>query len=570
MPPMFARLSRGLLARRWIPAALAILLLATSLLLAWQRERTEAANQARESNVQAEILAGSLTGALAFDDLEATNEHLTALRLDRDIRAAAVYDAQGRRVAGFAQRGELPASVRPHAPQVHGLDLTVVAPIRQGNLALGEVYLRTAIEPFSARVSRYLVIGIVIVLAALLIAILGASYSTAAAANEELEKQIAAREKAETALRQAQKMEAMGQLTGGVAHDFNNLLMAASSGLELMGRVKDPERIEKLKAGVREALDRGARLTQQLLAFSRRTPVKTEVVELQSRIDKLANLLDHALQENVEVKFDLAEDLWPIEVDASQFDVAVLNIALNARDAMPKGGHICILGRNRPDALDGEDAVELSLQDEGAGMTAEAIEKAFEPFYTTKDVGRGTGLGLSQVYGFTRASGGRVSIESEPGEGTTVTMLIPRCHKVEELAATRATAATAPALAGVTVLLVEDDPSLNELVGQMLEELGSKVVHAANAREGIAAFVGAGVGAVLSDMVMPGGMDGLELARRLRGERADLPVVLMTGYSAAAGSAASEGFAVLRKPFTMDALAERLTEAIGRPPPAAS
>lgn len=561
---LLERISRGLLERRWITAALALLLLASSLALGWQRERSAMSEEARGASAQAGMLAGSVAGALAFDDRETAREQLEALKLDPDIQAAGIYDDNGTLVAGFDRRGEaVPARVPRHVSEARDREMIVVEPVSQGNLALGSVYLRKSIEPFADRLSRYLAIGIVIVMAALLIAILGASNAAAAAANRRLQGEIKAREQAESALRQSQKMEALGQLTGGVAHDFNNLLMAASSGLELVERAKTEERRAMLRAGIRDALERGARLTQQLLAFSRRTPVQTEVIEVTEHIGKLASLLDHSLGETVSVRFEIAPDLWPVAVDVSQFDVAILNIAVNARDAMPRGGVICISAPNRPGALDGDDAVEIAVSDEGGGMTPAAVERAFEPFFTTKDVGRGTGLGLSQVYGFTRASGGEVSIASEVGAGTTVTMRLPRSHAVPGNEEAAFPPERSQRLAGLRVLLVEDDPDLNRLVGEMLEELGMQVVSASSADEGRELQARSPIDAVLSDMVMPGKMDGLDLARSLRAARAELPIVLMTGFSAAAGSAAKEGFPVLRKPFTLEALAAALGQALG-------
>jgi signal transduction histidine kinase/CheY-like chemotaxis protein len=561
--PFLQRFGRQMLERRWITATIALLLLLVSLLLGWQWEQHENANQVRQVSVQARILAGSVAGALAFDDYQTASEYLMALRVNENIEAAGVYGADGQLVAGFAKPKErVPRHVQAQAPRISGSDLVVVQPVRQADLNLGMVYLRTIVEPLSARLSRYVAIGTILLLAALLIALLGASNAAAAAANRELLEQIAAREQAETALRQAQKMEALGQLTGGVAHDFNNLLMAASSGLELMQRAKDQERRDKLAEGIRNALDRGAQITQQLLAFSRRTPVNSEVLKLDEHIHKLAGLLDHSLRENVSVRFALPEGLWPVDVDVSQFDVAVLNLAVNAKDAMPHGGRVSIAAGNRPGALDGRDAVEIAVEDVGVGMEREAIEKAFEPFFTTKGVGRGTGLGLSQVYGFVQAAGGSVSIASEPGKGTTITMLLPRSLPQPEIRDPIAAPVERASLKGLRVLLVEDDPNLNALVRQMLEEHGTEVLAAASAAEGLALFESKAFDAVLSDMVMPGEMGGLDLARRMRASRDDLPVVLMTGYSAAAGPAAAEGFTVLRKPFTMAALAGTMEESL--------
>jgi signal transduction histidine kinase len=511
---LLTRARRALLEQRWLTAALAVLLLATSLLLGWQMEQRESAEQVRQVNVQARILAGSVSGALAFDDAETANEYLAALRLDDGFQAAAVYGADGRLFAGLALPGQvLPGTVTPHGPEIGGRKVTVVVPVVQQNLSLGSVYLCKLVEPLSARISRYAAIGLILLFAAALIALLGAASAAAAAANRELQEQILAREQAENALRQAQKMEALGQLTGGVAHDFNNLLMAASSGLELMQRTDDEDRRKRFSEGIRNALERGAQITQQLLAFSRRSPLQSEVLNVQRHIDKLAGLLDRSLRENVSVRFSIAGDLWPVEVDVSQFDVAVLNLAVNAKDAMPTGGTVCISAANRPAALGGTDAVEIAVEDEGAGMSAEEIERAFEPFYTTKGPGRGTGLGLSQVYGFVRAAGGTVSILSEPGKGTKVILLIPRCMVVGTEAPDDPPAPAEDALQGLRILLVEDDPNLNELVSQMLEEHGSKVLRAASGAEGLRLFQANAVDAVLSDMVMPGAIGGLDLAR---------------------------------------------------------
>jgi signal transduction histidine kinase len=561
--PLHQRLSKALLERRWITGTIALLLLAVSLLLGWQWDRHENTDQVRQVTVQARILAGSISGALAFDDYQTASEYLMALRANGDIEAAGVYDASGSLVAGFAKPGQkVPRRVQQQAPTIKGADLVVVEPVTQANLELGTVYLRSIVEPLSARLSRYVAIGTILLLAALLIALLGASNAAAAAANRQLLEQIAAREEAEMALRQAQKMESLGQLTGGVAHDFNNLLMAASSGLELMQRTDDPERRGKFAEGVRNALDRGAQITGQLLAFSRRTPLNSEVLELEGHIDTLASLLDRALREDVSVRFAIAGDLWPVDVDVSQFDVAILNLAVNAKDAMPHGGQICLTAANRAGGLEGKDAVLIAVEDEGVGMSPEQIEKAFEPFFTTKEVGRGTGLGLSQVYGFVQSAGGTVSIASKLGKSTTVTLLLPRALPAPEEDVEEEADAIRPTLRGLSVLLVEDDPNLNELVGQMLREQGTQVLSAAGAAEGLSLFEANPVDAALSDMVMPGEIGGLDLARRMRETRKDFPIVLMTGYSAAAGPAAAEGFTVLRKPFTMAALARALEAAL--------
>jgi signal transduction histidine kinase len=554
------RLGRGLLDRQWITGGLAVLLILSSLLLGWQWEKRQNAAQIREDSGQALILAGSLAGALAFDDIETTEDHVSALRRDESIRAAAAYDEQGRMVAGFSRPGEtLPQTITAREPMVDGGTLTIVEPVREGSLSLGFVYLRTSIEPLSARLSRYLAIGLVLLMAALLIALLGAANAAAVASNRQLREEIEAREMAERALRQAQKMEALGQLTGGVAHDFNNLLMAATSGLELLDRAKTDERRATLKAAIRDALHRGARITEQLLAFSRRRPLHTEVLEIDKHVGKLAELLNHSLREDISVDYRIADDLWPVKVDVSQFDIAVLNLALNAKDAMPRGGELCIAAENRPGGLEGNDAVEISVKDEGVGMSAEELERAFEPFFTTKGVGKGTGLGLSQVFGFARASSGQVLIESEKDRGTKVTLLLPRSEEADKGSDDDAEQSSPGlSLAKHRILLVEDDPHLNDLIRQMLEEHGAKVFVAGSGEEGLAEFSRHKVDAVLSDMVMPGTMSGLDLARELRRRGGALKIVLMTGYSEGADAALAEGFALLRKPFDLGELARAL------------
>jgi len=559
-----SRLSGLLLARRWITQSLAVLLLGASIFLGWQWEQRENSREIQQVSAQAKMLAGSLTSALAFHDTVTADEYVNALRLNDGIMAVGVYDRDGVIILGFAREGEvLPDRVSLRDPQIEGRAASVVEPVREGSLRLGHVYIRSAIEPISARISRYVAIGIVLLLAALLIAILGASNAATAAANRALQEQIAGREEAEAALRQAQKMEALGQLTGGVAHDFNNLLMAASSGLELLDRAKTEERREKLKGGIRDALNRGARITEQLLAFSRRRPLKIEIVRIDEQVGKIAELLNHSLRENVDVRFAIAEDVWPVELDSSQFDIAILNLAVNARDAMPKGGEICITARNCPAALAGQDAVEIVVGDEGTGMSAEEIEKAFEPFFTTKGVGRGTGLGLSQVYGFAQSSGGTVSIESELGIGTKVKLMLPRSTAAAPQVASES-AALGNSLHGRRVLLVEDDLKLNELLREMLEGEGAHVVAATTAAAGLRLFEEEEIEAIISDMVMPGEMDGLDLARKVRENRADIPIVLMTGFSEAAGAALSEGFPLLRKPFTTANLIAVFTAAFHR------
>jgi signal transduction histidine kinase len=559
------RLGRRLAVTPWLALAAAVTLLIASLALALHNEQTSRDEKLRDVTVQAQILAGSLAGPLAFDDDAATQEYVDALKANPDILAVGAYDERGGRTAGFSRRGPAPPEVnRLAAPQIDDEELIVTAAVTQNGTQLGSVYLRAALERWTRRMMRYLGIGIVVVMASLMVAMLGASSASLAEANRRIKQESDERHKMEEVLRQSQKMEAMGQLTGGVAHDFNNLLMVASSGMELLDRTNDPNKRERLKEAIRQAIDRGAKLTQQLLTFARRSPLRPEVLSLGNRVRGLRDLLDRSLREDIAIEIDLPADLWSVEVDASQLEVALLNITINARDAMPHGGTIRIEGRNKPGVAGDLDMVRLTIVDQGIGMAPELRDKVFEPFFTTKSTGHGTGLGLSQVYGFARSAGGSVSIDSEIGRGTTITLLLPRSHALpthndDEVAADGATVRRF-----CHVLVAEDDDTVAELVTQMLDVLGYRSSRVADAAMALA-IVEAGetnVDVILSDMVMPGEMSGLDLARAVKQLNHNLPIVLMTGYSDAAASAAAEGIDLLVKPYTLDALGDTLRGAI--------
>lgn len=388
------------------------------------------------------------------------------------------------------------------------------------------------------------------------------------AANKELRTQMAERARIEDSLRQAQKIEALGQLTGGVAHDFNNLLMVILGGLEMLDRATAPARRHMLMDGMRQAAQRGASLTRQLLAFSRRQALQPQPVDLAHQIGSMRELLDRSLGENVNVEVEFGPDLWPVQVDPGELELVVLNLAVNARDAMPKGGQITIRAENIP-TLESEqvrgDYVRFAISDAGTGMSPEVRARVFEPFFTTKDIGKGSGLGLAQVYGFAKQSGGSVHIESELGRGTTVALLLPRSL---ETPAIGAQGALDPApqqkctLAG-SILLVEDDDDVAALVGEMLEELGYQVTRAASASAALGALAnGRHIDMVFSDIMMPGNMDGVELGRQIRARQGGIPVLLTSGYAEAAATRAEcEGFGVLRKPYSLNDLAAALKAA---------
>ncbi|GGC58035.1 hybrid sensor histidine kinase/response regulator [Siccirubricoccus deserti] len=392
------------------------------------------------------------------------------------------------------------------------------------------------------------------------------------AANQELRAQIAERERMEVTLRHAQKIEAMGQLTGGVAHDFNNLLMVISGGLDMIDRQDDPGRRKRLMDGMRQAAGRGAALTRQLLAFSRRQALRSEPVDLGRQIGGMRELLDRSLSGDVHVTLDFAATLWPVEVDPGELELVVLNLAVNARDAMPEGGTITIRAENLAGLAERElcgDFVRLSIIDTGIGMPPEVVSRAFEPFFTTKDIGKGSGLGLAQVYGFAKQSGGTVRIETAVGRGTTIALFLPRSHKapaVEEHHLIDLHAGRPAAGVAGHVLLVEDDDEVAALVSEMLSQLGFEATRASSGAAALGALTnGRAFDLVFSDIMMPGGMNGVDLAREVRRRRPGLPVLLTTAYAAAAKrDAEAEGVAVLPKPYRLEELAAATRNVLGR------
>ncbi|AHY42162.1 response regulator [Stutzerimonas decontaminans] len=387
------------------------------------------------------------------------------------------------------------------------------------------------------------------------------------ATNLELRTQMAERAHIEETLRQTQKIEAIGQLTGGIAHDFNNLLMVITGGLDMLDRRADPERRKRLMDGMRQAAQRGSALTRQLLAFSRRQSLAPEPVDLARRISQMREMLDRSLRGDVHVRQQFAPDLWPVQVDPGELELVILNLAVNARDAMPAGGSILLQACNAPDEqVLGRrgDFVRLAVTDTGTGIPAEVRTRVFDPFFTTKEIGKGSGLGLAQVYGFARQSGGTVWIESECGQGTSVILLLPRAEDIPAQPDVEHVANdTGDAFLG-SVLLVDDDEEVAALVGEMVEHLGYHVTHAGSATDALNTLAdGCKVDIVFSDVMMPGGMNGVELAREIRTRALGVPVLLTSGYAEAAQqSATAEGVHVLAKPYRLEELASALREAI--------
>ena len=376
----------------------------------------------------------------------------------------------------------------------------------------------------------------------------------------------AALERAQQQLAQAQKMEALGLLTGGVAHDFNNLLMIVSGQTQMLLRhATEPKQVRALEA-IQTAASRGETLTRQLLTFARRQPLNPKAVDPGATIAAFRDVLASSARGKIDLVIDIPADIWPISVDVSEFELALVNLAVNARDAMPEGGSLTVSGANRtlrggetPERLAGE-FVAVTVTDTGSGIAPELLGKIFEPFFTTKSAGKGTGLGLSQVYGFARQSGGTVAVASELGRGTTITIYLPRC--TDPLAPVAAEKnATDITGRGETVLVVEDNSDVRAVAVALLEQLNYRVITVETGRAALDLIAaGTAIDLVFSDVMLPGAIDGLELAERLSSERPDLPVLLTTGYARVLGKAHS--FPILRKPYQLAALAEIVRKAL--------
>lgn len=385
-------------------------------------------------------------------------------------------------------------------------------------------------------------------------------------------RDISGRRDIESRLRQAYKMEALGQLTGGVAHDFNNLLAVLMMDLELMaGLSEDDARLAELVAEAREVAQNGADLTYQLLAFSRRQPLRPRAVDLVELIASTAAMLRRTLGDSIDIDTLFPGERWLTLADPTEIETALLNLALNARDAMPAGGRLTIettnvasLDAETAEAMEIEpgDYVSLAVNDTGEGMAEEVAERAFDPFFTTKQEKSGSGLGLSMVYGFVKQSGGHVGITSAPGRGTAVTIHLPRAPDDVESEAPSDTIGSDEPRGVETVLLVEDHPRLRRRSKAVLAELGYTIVEAANGEQALARLETDGsIALMFTDIVMPGGLSGPETARRALARRPDLKVLFTTGYAeheALESDLMAGGEALLRKPYSRRDLAVRI------------
>ena len=384
-----------------------------------------------------------------------------------------------------------------------------------------------------------------------------------ASANDRLTAEIAERERAEARLVQAQKMEAVGQLTGGLAHDFNNLLTAVVGSLDLLLRRTDDERLRKLAGNALQAAERGAKLTAQLLAFSRRQRLSPAATDANEIVTKMGDMLARTIGPQIRVETRLEPKLWHALADATQMEVMILNLAINARDAMAGGGRITISTSNVPKApanlsaeLGGGEYVAIAVADTGTGMSPDVMGRAFEPFFTTKEPGRGTGLGLSQLYGFAKQSGGTVRLDSRLGAGTTVTIYLPRTEA--EIAAIPTIVPNLHQQSQISVLLVDDDDAVREVCATMLEEIGCRVVAVDGAAPALEQLRKEAFSILLTDVAMPG-VSGVELADQAREIRPEMPVLFATGYAdlQSFGEKLSDE-TVIKKPYRLAEIAARL------------
>jgi nitrogen-specific signal transduction histidine kinase len=363
----------------------------------------------------------------------------------------------------------------------------------------------------------------------------------------------------------SQKMEALGQLTGGIAHDFNNMLMVVSGNAQILKRrLRDPRNLRAIEA-IEIAAVRGETLTRQLLAFSRRQALNPTVISLRQGLAAFRDLLVSSARDNIKVVIDIHRNVWPVLVDVHELELALVNLVVNSRDAMPDGGTITVTARNvrlqpedTPEHLRGE-FVALLVADTGCGIEAGVLPKVFEPFFTTKQLEKGTGLGLSQVYGLARQSGGTATISSRVESGTTVTIFLPRSHRA---LSDRPIVEREPPLGSETVLLVEDNPEVQEVVGLLLEQLGYRVFYKESPTAALDLLaLGEPIDLVFTDVVIPGELDGLALAHQVKEKYPDIAVLLTSGYARAANTLET-GFPIVRKPYQLSTLARAIREVL--------
>jgi signal transduction histidine kinase/CheY-like chemotaxis protein len=545
----------------------AVVLVAASIALAFREEYVHQAMVQQQAEAQTDVLAGSVGAALAFDDEAALRQYLSALMRNPQVAAAAIYGPHGHQVAVLTGKNARPPPVALAGDSTESLDgrVIVLRPVAEQGQRLGTVYLQTAPESFSEAVTRHTGLVILTLLALLLLSFVTNAAARLAGANARLSEEIEARTAAEEALRQSQKLEALGQLTGGIAHDFNNLLQAIHGAFELiLGKAGDEKTVRRWAQNGLEAADRGANLTRQLLAFSRQQKLEMKPLMVAETLERMSDLLTRALGPAVQLVFDLDTDRALVMADATQLELAVMNLAVNARDAMPGGGQLTI--RTRLVSREGDAVlppgryVELQVIDTGEGMPLNIVHRAFDPFFTTKAVGKGTGLGLAQVYGVARQAGGDARISSTPGGGTTVTLLFLAAGAATATPPADAELKPAPIQGSATVLLVDDDDAVRRVIRGGLETRGFKVLEADSGEMALRLAAAETPQIAVIDYAMPG-MDGAETSEQLRRLLPKLPIILASGHADTAAVERVLGGAatVMRKPFDINALSDAVS-----------
>jgi PAS domain S-box-containing protein len=394
-----------------------------------------------------------------------------------------------------------------------------------------------------------------------------------AEADNRLQAESQERERVEEALRQSQKLEAVGQLTGGVAHDFNNLLTVIKSSTDFLKRPNlAEERRQRYIDAISDTVDRAAKLTGQLLAFARRQALKPEVFDIGVALRAVAEMLDSVTGARITVEVELPDEPCHIRADLSQFETALINIAVNARDAMAGEGTLTLrlvggqpMPRIRGHAGSDSAFAAVALTDTGVGIAPDVLPRVFEPFFTTKEIGKGTGLGLSQVFGFAKQSGGDVDVASALGRGTTFTLYLPQVEALPDRPSAEPRDEHGADEGGLCILVVEDNVEVGRFATQILEDLGYSTVWATNAEDALLELekVPFRFDAVFSDVVMPG-MGGIALAKQLRDRQPDLPVVLTSGYSHVLAQEGVHDFPLVQKPYSVELLSRTLREAVGK------
>ncbi|MGE5563020.1 MAG: ATP-binding protein [Bacillota bacterium] len=569
---------KSLLEWRNAPATIfviALLILVGCVAIIFQNESTFRSSRDRQALVAAQVLANSVTAAVDFQDPVAARDAVQAFRANPQVRFVGVFDRAGDPLAAYdplhRHPGEPLSRLSPPSPTSYRVSVPVVS----AGQRVGTVVYSVQREAVSRRLTRYATLGALAILAALVIITLGLAQSALHRANRELSEraealgqanellaeQIEERAKAEEQLRQSHKMQALGQLTGGIAHDFNNLLTVIQGSADILSRdeVAD-ERRKRFAKAIVHAAENAAVLTSQLLAFARRQPLKPELVDLSELVASMTDLLDRTMGERIRIETSLDRNACPVVVDRNQLQSAILNVASNARDAMPDGGTLRI-SVSEVASGGGERVAAVSISDTGHGMDADTASRIFEPFFTTKKTGQGTGLGLSQVYGFATQSGGDVVVDSNPDQGTVITILLP-CSESTIVAETPAGEEAVLEQPPAEILVVEDNQEVGQFAQTLLSELGHSVTLATSGEEALELTRKRDFDVVFSDVVMPG-MGGLRLAEQLAQEKPQLPVILATGYSQEIAQSGSGGRPVILKPYRLATLSQALVDAIG-------